>query len=198
MKTAGKSQPLLKRYLWRAARWLAIAAVIMIGLVALGYAYSRYEFPYGSSHCCDLGLYFSLRQYAEAHGGNFPAGEATSEASLSLLYGAVPYVNADLLRGKSVPEPVVRENLERGERLTPETCGWNYVENLRLDDDPRLALFWDKAGLGHNGQRLSGGGHIVMSIDGQRRHVPASEWPAFLAEQELLRAKAAERRRNRP
>jgi hypothetical protein len=165
----------------------------MIGTIALGYSYSRYEFPYGSSHCCDLGLYFSLRQYAEAHGGNFPSGEATPEASLSLLYGAVPDVNADLLRGKSVPEPAVREILERGERLTPETCGWNYVENLRLDVDPRLALFWDKAGLGHNGQRLSGGGHIVMFVDGQRRHIPTSDWPEFIVNQQALLAKSADR-----
>jgi hypothetical protein len=191
MKTTRESQPLLKRFLRRAARWLAIATVIMIWIVAIGYAYWRYEFPYGPSHCCDLPLHFSLREYAEAHGGNFPAGAATPEASLSLLYGTTAHVTADLLRGKSVPESVVREILARGERLTPETCGWHYVENLRLDDDPRLALFWDKAGLGHNGERLSGGGHLVMFIDGRRRHIPSSEWPEFMAEQEKLLAKAA-------
>jgi hypothetical protein len=166
---------------------------ILLSVVALSYAYILYEFPYGTSHCCDLGLYFSLREYAEVHGGNFPAGEATPEASLSLLYGAVSNVSANLLRGKSVPEPVVQEILNQGERLTPETCGWHYVENLRLDDDSRLALFWDKAGLGHNGQRLSGGGHIVMFVDGQRRHILASEWQDFVTEQQVLLAKTTRR-----
>src|SRR5260221_7823554 len=71
MKTTGESQPSMKRYLRRAARWLAVTAVVMICVVALGYAYVWYKFPYGSSHCCDLALHLSLRQYAEAHGGKF-------------------------------------------------------------------------------------------------------------------------------
>jgi len=196
MKTPGKVQFPFKKSLRWIAIGLAIAAATLLSIIGVGYAYLRYEYPYGWSHCCDLGLYFSLRQYAEAHGGNFPAGQATPEASLSLLYGAIPNVNADLLRGKSAPEAMAKEILERGGRLTPETCGWHYVEGLRLNDDPRLALFWDKAGLGHNGQRLSGGAHIVMLVDGRRKCVPGSEWASFVAEQRKLVAKIANTRRN--
>ena len=34
--------------------------------------------------------------------------------------------------------------------------------SLWLDDDRRLALCWDKVGLGHNGERLPDGGHTVL------------------------------------
>jgi hypothetical protein len=82
----------------------------------------------------------------------------------------------------------VKEVFERGELLTPETCGWHYVEGLRLDDDPRIALFWDKVGLDHNGGRLAEGGHFVMTVDGQRKYIPEAEWEEFLAEQSKLLA----------
>jgi hypothetical protein len=148
-----------------------IAAGVLLALVYYQRAEWQYQYPYGFSHCCDLQLGQALREYARNHDGAFPAGKATPEASLSLLYrektdSGERLVDANLLRGKTVPEPVVKGILERGELLTPETCGWHYVEGLRLDDDHRLALFWDKAGLNHNGGRLTQGGHVVMFVNG--------------------------------
>jgi hypothetical protein len=93
-----------------------------------------------------------------------------------------------VLRGKTVPESVVKEVLERGDLLTPDTCGWHYVEGLRLDDDPRLALFWDKAGLDHMGGRLAEGGHIVLFVRGDRKHISEADWEEFLVEQSNLLA----------
>jgi len=127
----------------------------------------------------------ALQHYADTHGGAFPAGEATPEASLSLLFKA-ELADADLLRGKTVPYSVVKEILDRGQLLGPDSCGWHYVEGLRTDDDPRIAIFWDKAGLGHNGELLAGGGHIVWFVKSNHPHIPASEWSKFLAEQEEL------------
>src|SRR5262245_38621942 len=95
----------------------AIAASALAALTALGFAYYRYRYPYGYSHCCDVALACALEQYAEEHGGWFPRGEATPEASLSLLYREDPAV-AYSLRGKTVPESVVRARLESGELLT--------------------------------------------------------------------------------
>jgi hypothetical protein len=126
-----------------------------------------------------LVLYQALEGYAATHGDAFPAGKATPEASLSLLYRSDPTNTAELLRGKSVPVAVVQEILDRGELLWPGSCGWHYVEGLRPDDDPRLAVFWDKAGLDHFGRRLAGGGHTVMFVDGQRKYIPEAEWPPF-------------------
>jgi hypothetical protein len=132
---------------------------------------------------------FALLDYAERHGGWFPKGEATPEASLSLLHRDAPeQVDANLLRGKTVPESAVRARLEAGELLTPETCGWHYVEGLRKGDDHRLALFWDKVGLGHNGERLAKGGHWVCFVSLSIEYVPESQWEAFRSEQDRLRA----------
>ena len=193
---AGRSLPKIKRseaVKMRLRTKIAIWAVVLAAPFILGYAWWRYEFPYGFSHCCDLGLYCDLCDYAMMHNGDFPKGETTPEASLSLLYrekvGGYSLAYPDLLRGRTVPESVVKEILERGELLTPDTCGWHYVEGLRIDDDPRLALFWDKIGLNHNGGRLAEPGHTVLLLRGMmHKFVPEAEWEAFMEEQAKLLA----------
>jgi hypothetical protein len=170
-------------------RWSkrALVVVLVIGVMgALSYGYYRQRFPYGWSHCCDKCLMFALHQYAEDHDGAYPAGEDTPEASLSLLYPK--YANAELLRGKTVPVSVVKERLEQGQRLTPETCGWHYVEGLTLKDDRRLGILWDKVGLGHNGERISDGGRTVLRVNLGYEYIPGSEWERFLEEQKQLLA----------
>jgi hypothetical protein len=174
----------LRRY-----RWLVVSVVVIAGLVGGGYAWYRDTYPFGYSHCCDKQLDLMLHNYADSNGGWFPKGEATPEASLSLLRREFPeWVTANLLRGKTVPEAAVRARLEDGKLLTPDTCGWHYVEGLRKDDDARLALFWDKAGLGHWGERLSGGGHRVCFVGGSIEYIAGDRWEEFVAGQERLRA----------
>src|SRR5258708_4073993 len=92
----------------RIAKWLAIAAGVILAIVGLAYGYARYHYPYGSSHCCDLNLYFALLHYANDHSDGFPTGEAAPEASLSLLYQHNPIIDARLLRGMSIPESTVQ------------------------------------------------------------------------------------------
>lgn len=172
---------------WTKRRTAAVAAVVVLAASAV--AYYRHHYPYGRSHCCDKQLSMALLTYADRHDGWFPRGEATPEASLSLLHrDQQELCTANLLRGKTVPESAVRERLEGGQLLTPETCGWHYVEGLRKDDDPRLGLFWDKVGLGHNGERLAGGGHFVGFVNGTIQYIYGDEWDAFLTEQAGLRA----------
>jgi hypothetical protein len=98
------------------------------------------------------------------------------------------YANAYLLAGKAMPEAKVQAILDSGALLEPDSCNWHYVEGLTIYDDPRLALFWDKTGLGHFGQRHSQGGHTVLLLDGERRHIAADEWPHFLQKQQDLLA----------
>lgn len=167
-------------------KWCAFVAVIVAALFAAGVAHYRRTYPYGWSHCCDKGLGLALLIYADRHEGWFPKGEATPEASLSLLHQDQPEIDANLLRGKTVAESVVQDRLNAGELLTPDTCGWHYVEGLRRGDDSRIALFWDKVGLGHNGQRLPGGGHSVGFVDGHTDIIPGDEWEQFLTEQQEL------------
>jgi hypothetical protein len=157
-----------------------------------------WQFPYGYNFSPrpDQELWSALLEYALDHGGNFPAGEATPEASLSLLYPK--YADANLLRGQSVPLAVVQAILDQGERLGPDTCGWHYVEGLRWDDDPRLALFWDKAGLDYSGRRRPYGGHWVVFVTGVPESINGARWETFLEEQKELLAKLLSLKRQTP
>jgi hypothetical protein len=166
-----------------AGRWKLVVVPWLVLLMAgtAGWGYYRWRYPYGYSHSCDKGLWLALESYADEHGGAYPTGGETPEASLSLL--------AEVLRGKILPLDVVKAILDRGEPLGPETCGWHYVEGLRQSDGSNFALFWDKAGLGHFGERLPQGGHEVFFVGSGYRYIPESDWPAFLEEQERLQAK---------
>jgi hypothetical protein len=168
---------------------LGIVLLFALGTIAGLCGLYRYEFPYGMSHRCDKILYSNLRDYASKHGGCFPAGEATPEASISRI-STLPGNSrcGYLLRRRDVPVEIVDEKLRRGELLGPETCGWNYVEGLRRDSNRELALFWDKEGLTENGMRLPEGGHWVTFVDGDLRTIPESEWADFMANQKKLLA----------
>jgi hypothetical protein len=164
-------------------------AVVVVAVICAGWAYYRVWhsnlYPYGRTHACDKLLYNMLVQYAEVNNGAFPAGQATPEASLSLLYRMDPNV-AYLLAGKSASVEDAERLLSSGQLLDPITCSWHYVEGLRRSDDPGLALFWDKVGLGHHGERKSGDGHNVWFLGARLRWISAEEWPAFIKEQEKL------------
>jgi hypothetical protein len=168
---------------------IAVAGLVLVVLPLLCYGWWRQRYPYGWSHCCDKVLAMELHQYAASHGGAYPSGGATPEASLGLLYP--DYANAFLLRGKTVPEDATRRALEGGGSLGPDSSGWHYVAGLRSSDNPRLALMWDKVGLGHNGERLPDGGHWVIFVGSNVDYVPEARWAEFRQEQRELRAKLA-------
>ena len=170
------------------ALMLALAATLVLG----GLGWYRWHFPYGGSHCCIVGLSMSLQQYAEDHGGKYPAGEATPEACLSLLYRS-NYATAYELRGMTVPEKTVRRILEGGGLLGPDTCGWQYVPGLTRGDDEKIAMLWCKTALGHNGDRTRDGGRQVTFLDGHIEWVSGGRWPGFLQEQKELLAQRSVR-----
>src|SRR5262245_27795913 len=129
MSAWGRSSHMATRR--RLTRALLSTAILALTAALLGAAWWRDRYPLGWSHCCDKQLMMALLMYADQHGGWFPKGEATPEASLSLLHREDPgLVTANLLRGKTVPEAAVQARLGAGELLTPETCGWHYVEGL--------------------------------------------------------------------
>jgi hypothetical protein len=190
-EAAGKAGKSGRPSRWRWLLWsVGVLLSIVLGLGVLIASVRYYEstqYPYGWSHCCDKGLMLGLMQYAADHNGKYPAGEATPEASLSLLYPK--YADENLLRGKSVPLETVERLLKQGKRLTPDTCGWHYVEGLTDGDEHELAILWDKAGLNHNGRYLRHGGHEVTFLDGHSEYIPEAEWAAFLKNQAELLAK---------
>jgi hypothetical protein len=179
-----------------ANRGKSLGLVILLVMLGGGYGFYRHRFPYGVSHCCILQFTSALEMYAQGNNGYFLAGQSSPEASLSLLY-RTQLVPAGVLRGKTVPESVVEKILLGGGLLGPETCGWHYVEGLSTNDDSRIAVIWDKVGLGHDGKNIDS--HEVLFLDGDRVFIPKSRWHAFLAEQqELLANRALSKERGQP
>lgn len=175
----------MKRILKRLATIAAILACVAVALFFLVRSQLP-TYPYGQSHCCLKCVGLALVTYAQKYNGYYPAGGGSPEASLSLLYREGT-VDAELLRGKTVPVDKPKRLLDAGKLLDPESCGWHYVEGLTESDDPDLALVWDKVGLGHNGEDLHGG-HSVWFVGGREEIVPADEWPPFLKHQQALMA----------
>jgi len=172
----------MKRRTIATLAFLGLAAVVAVSLSLR--AFRAYQYPYGISHCCDKQIGMSLLQYAEQNGGQFPTGGACAEASLSSLYPV--WLDANTLRGKTVPLEVVEQQLATGHGLTPNTCGWHYEDGLHLVKpfSSRIAIVWDKVGLDHNGGRLPRGGHSVVFMDGHTAVICEADWNHFLQEQQ--------------
>jgi hypothetical protein len=186
-----KEKPIPRRRRWQYSLRALMLVVTVVALLFAGvksyiYYYMKWKYPYGWSHVCDIELMFALQRYADDHGGRYPTGGATPEASLCLLY--TKYTSAFILRGKTVPLDVAEKILQQGKPLGPTTCGWHYVdEGLTINDDSQIALFWDKIGLDHNGGRLPEGGHSVV-FPHHGEVITEKEWPAFLEKQKKLLA----------
>ena len=76
---------------------------LLLMLAGSGFAYYKWKFPFGNSHCCIIGMMSALSEFADSHNGRFPAGESSPEACLSLLYKdqlIEPYT----LRGMTISE----------------------------------------------------------------------------------------------
>ncbi|HMJ88846.1 MAG TPA: hypothetical protein VK530_03470 [Candidatus Acidoferrum sp.] len=167
--------------------WLRVVTILLgsIGVLILaGGLYWNWKFH---SHSCAKGLGLSLRMYANDHGGWLPHGAHSPEASMSLIYSNDPLSLQWWAPGKHLPKSVVNDALAKDGILSPASCGWHYVEGLREEDPPQLAIAWDKViGLGHNGNRISGLQHEVVMLDGSSRLILRSEWSRFVVQQKAM------------
>ena len=169
-------------------RIFGIVVGIITVLMMAGRIYYRSTYPYGWSHCCIIAMMISLQNYADDHDGHYPAGEASPEASLSLLCRS-NYLDHETIRGMTVPSATVYRIVDAGGLLGPDTCGWHYTEGLIRTDDPNLALLYCKQALGHNGQITKDGGRQVVFVGRGIEWITGSNWPSFLQEQKDLLAK---------
>jgi hypothetical protein len=177
-------------------RWKRVGFVLVLATVALvplgTWAWKRYYpvYPFGHSHACSKNLALGLQMYANDHGGWMPHGGSTPEGSLSFVCtNGDPYLVKQFLRGKHLSETVVDTQLRRKGVLSPETCGWHYVEGLREGDSYELAMAWDKkTGLSHHGRYFADLQCEVVMLDGSAQQIQKKDWPAFCAKQKQLLA----------
>jgi hypothetical protein len=163
----------------RNSRTLLLLVIAPLCLVGACRVWIAQHYPYGMSHSCIKCLGGSLHHYAHDHGGAFPTG---------VLHRPPYEVNAEILRGKTVPLRVTQKALDESGALGLDSCGWHYVEGLTSSDNSKIAVVWDKVGLDHNGGRLPDGGHEVCFVDGHTTTISALKWQSFLEEQERLLA----------
>ena len=171
---------------------LIALAVLALAGGAIRWHYAH-RFPYGCRHLCIKGIGLSLKLYAGDHGGRFPSGLETPEASLGLLYPKyMPH--ADSLGGKTVRSGVAESLLASGGHLTPVACAWHYVEGLTDDDRPDIALLWDKEpGYGHNCEVMPDRkGREVLFVDGHAEWITGDQWHELMRRQAELMAERAE------
>jgi hypothetical protein len=162
--------------------FFSLVAFIVLAVAAERIWY-HHTFPYGWSHACSKGLMLDLTMYAQEHEHWLPYGEPTPEASLGLLYTNDLERASWMLGGKTIQHDIVKAQLEQARMISPDKCGWHYIEGLRDDDDPQIAVAWDKAeGLGHNGQRWPDTMHEVVLISGTE-FISKKSWPQFLVDQ---------------
>lgn len=172
-------------------RWLLGCGCIAGGVVAWGWL-----FPYGSRPCVMPCLMTGLMSYAADHGGWFPDGGGSGIQSLRLL---VPnYVSSDVLAGLSGDRRQLLQELESGNVLSEKASSLVYWGGFRWDDDPQLAVVWDRTpGVNGNGRRAWPGSHAVGYADGRVVQVPARQWSQFLKAQAELRARLYKEREKR-
>lgn len=167
---------------WKILNRVVLTFFALVVLLFIAAYFFRPTYPYGWQHRCILQLDLELQGYAKRHGGRFPDGQATPEASLSLLHKEEDN-DPGMLTGMTVPEEKVIAILNSGKLLGPDTCGWHYIPGLTLADDPNLAIAWCKEPLGHNAQLTDDGGREVIFVGSHRDYISGKDWNAFLADQ---------------
>lgn len=170
---------------------LKVLILVVISVVVLGWGFSlvqRWRFPYGYRAACLPMVTMALYTYGHDHSGRLPAGGGSPLSSLQLVYPEyVPY--AGHLAGLSGDVAGTVRALEAGQRLSDSLSSWVYQEGFRIDDDPPVAVLWDrKDGISGNASRMEPGSRIVGFSDGSMRYVSAKDWQQFEQEQSALRA----------
>jgi len=184
--------------------WLRVSVVIVVCVAIVSAAakfWFRDRFPYGVTHACSKSLGLGLRLHANDHQGWLPSGGQTSEESLSYACtNKDEYGLKGLMGGKNIKQSVVEEAFARHGVLSPTSCGWHYVEGLREDDPPTVAVAWDKAvGLTHNGQYGRNIQCEAVMLDGSSQLISKGAWSNFYTTQKSLIAQiVADRMSNDP
>ena len=132
----------------------------------------------------------TLQNYAEAHAGRFPHDVRGYGHALLLLPADSPWY---ALTGPGYDGQVLAR-AKRGEHgISEAECGRVYVQGLRLDSNPEVALLFDNVptpGGDHChflGRLWAPYGREVLLVDGSHGFIPEAEWPAFARRQvELL------------
>src|SRR6266571_9330734 len=166
---------------------LLFVALLVVACCVAAVLYRKVAYPYGHRAAVLRSMYFALLNYASDHDGSFPNSEKGNYDALQKLYPEYAPSGIELA-GVSGNADAAVTALRNNTPLDQSLTSWVYVQGLKKDDDPNLAVLWEsKRGLYPNGKRNSFGGHAVLLISGNITNVPAADWESFLKHQEKLR-----------
>jgi hypothetical protein len=178
------------------SKWLRILLVLLV-LLAMGFAYVRgnplvfNESFWQHAHCMKAGT-LGLLQYADAHGGTFPAHPGGYGDALLLL----PEYCCYGVTGPGYDETPLVKAKQSGAHLLEEQCGRVYIQGLTTTPkagSTKVVILFDKLPTpggdhAHVFQRMYAPlGREVGFVAGHTMFVEETNWPAFAKEQiELL------------
>lgn len=170
---------------------LLFAALLVVACCVATVLYRKVAYPYGHRAAVLRSMYFALLNYASDHDGSFPYSEKGNYEALQKLYPEYVFSGVELA-GISGDVDAVVAALRNNSPLNQSLTSWVYVQGLKKDDDPNLAILWEsRAGLYPNGKRNSFGGRAVLLVNGDITNVPAADWESFEKQQQQLRTKHA-------
>lgn len=162
--------------------WGVILAVSLASAFVAGF---RWYHPYGARPACMPCVLAALQQYAREHERKFPDTDGTPLDALRLIYPRY-LTDGRLLAGISGNRKMVEFALRDQARITEEMSSWTYWPGLGMDDNPEMAVIWEKRpGIGFNGKRANG--YCVGFVNGSFRQIPEHRWVDFLETQSKLR-----------
>jgi len=172
-------------------KWLY--AVVAVAALAGGYFFIRHFWrPYGHREAYLRIVDSTLQNYAHDHGGWFPVGDDSFQ-SLQSLYPE--YFGSGVeLAGLTGDIKAVSAALQNQQSISNLTS-WSYVPNLRIDDDPQLAILWEsKFGLSAAGRTILSDRRPVLLVNQAITNVSREDWPSFWEYQKQLQRIAASKR----
>jgi hypothetical protein len=169
----------------RSAVAVSLLFLLFVGGAILVY---RHTYPYGVRPASLPIMIEALRAYSTDKAGAFPDAGANPLEALRKLY---PKYLADPLplAGLSGDRQLLKQQILEGSAITEAASSWVYWPGLSSDDDPEIAVIWERrSGLRFNGSRAQG--HEVGFVGGYMRQVSDGNWEAFVKEQGVRRGKA--------
>jgi len=184
----------------RARNRLKYAAVVLVILLAAGFAYLKThpqvfnESFWQHAHCIAQAS-GALRLFATDHHGDFPVHPKGYGNALLLLTNEVSGFPA-CLTGPGYDTKVFEEAIRDNSDVPEEKCGRVYIQGLREDSDRNIVILFDKLPTPggdhcHFLRRLfAPTGREVLFVNGLHRFIRENNWTTFASNQVELLVKA--------
>ena len=172
-----------KKRPWK--RWLGFG-IVAVASIYVGRCFHNHHYLH--THCITQSHLY-LVEFSSTHDGRFPESDRGFADALLKLSDGEPFWIPFFTNGKDEGN-YFREALQTGGDIDESKCSRIYVQGLREDSNPAIAILFDT-------EAIQGGDHLymvpgqprlreVITIDGSMQKINEAQWPSFAAEQQKL------------